>query len=57
MCSSDLLFAWTGERLRIPKLVWELGFGLWWLVPALVAGGILWFSNSGEKLGGELTQR
>jgi hypothetical protein len=51
------LFAWTGERLRIPKLVWELGFGLWWLVPALVAGGILWFSNSGEKLGGELTQR
>jgi hypothetical protein len=51
------LFAWMGERLRIPKLVWELGFGLWWLVPALVAGGILWFSNSGEKLGGELTRR
>jgi hypothetical protein len=51
------LFAWMGGRLRIPKLVWELGFGLWWLVPALVAGGILWFSNSGEKLGGELTRR
>ena len=51
------LFAWAGERLRIPKLVWELGFGLWWLVPALVAGGILWFSNSAEKLGGELTRQ
>ena len=51
------LFAWAGERLRIPKLVWEMGFGLWWLVPALVAGGILWFSNSGEKLGGELSER
>jgi hypothetical protein len=21
--------------------VWELGFGLWWLIPALIAGAIL----------------
>jgi hypothetical protein len=35
------LFAWMGERLHVPKLAWELGFGLWWLIPALVAGGIL----------------
>lgn len=51
------LFAWAGDRLRIPKLVLEMGFGLWWLVPALVAGGILWFANSGEKLSEKLTRQ
>jgi predicted anti-sigma-YlaC factor YlaD len=35
------IFAWAGARLHVPKLAWELGFGLWWLIPALVAGGIL----------------
>jgi hypothetical protein len=35
------LFAWMGERLHVPKLAWELGFGLWWLIPALIAGAIL----------------
>jgi hypothetical protein len=29
------LFAWFGERTGVPKIVWELGFGLWWMVPAL----------------------
>jgi predicted anti-sigma-YlaC factor YlaD len=29
------LFQWFGERTGVPKLVWELGFGLWWTVPAL----------------------
>jgi hypothetical protein len=29
------LFAWFGERTGVPKLVWELGFGLWWTIPAL----------------------
>jgi hypothetical protein len=50
------LFAWAGERLHVPKLAWELGFGLWWLVPAVIAGGILLaesprrkFSNSWEQ--------
>jgi hypothetical protein len=31
------LFAWFGERTGVPKLVWELGFGLWWSIPALFA--------------------
>jgi len=31
------LFAWFGERTGAPKLVWELGFGLWWSIPALFA--------------------
>jgi hypothetical protein len=35
------LFAWTGERLHVPKLALQLGFGLWWLIPAMIAGGIL----------------
>jgi hypothetical protein len=35
------LFSWMGARLHVPKLAWELGFGLWWLIPALIAGGIL----------------
>jgi hypothetical protein len=29
------LFAWFGEHTGVPKLVWEIGFGLWWTVPAL----------------------
>ena len=30
------LFQWFGERTGVPKLVWELGFGLWWTIPALL---------------------
>jgi hypothetical protein len=29
------LFRWMGERAGVPKPVWELGFGLWWTIPAL----------------------
>ena len=29
------LFEWFGERTGVPKLVWQLGFGLWWTIPAL----------------------
>jgi anti-sigma factor RsiW len=39
------LFAWMGNRLHVPKVLWELGFGLWWLIPALIAGGILLAEN------------
>ena len=35
------LFAWFGERTGVPKLVWELGFGLWWTIPALFAAAVL----------------
>jgi len=43
------LFGWMGERLHVPKVVWELGFGLWWLIPALIAGGILLFESPRRK--------
>ena len=30
-------FAWVGNHFSIPKLVLEMGFVLWWVVPALFA--------------------
>ena len=30
-------FAWLGERTNLPKPVLELGFVMWWAVPALIA--------------------
>lgn len=30
-------FTWVGAQLDLPKLVLELGFVLWWAVPALIA--------------------
>jgi len=46
------LFAWGGERLHVPKLAWELGFGLWWLIPALIAGAILLAESPRQKFSG-----
>jgi hypothetical protein len=40
------LFAWCGERTGIPKLVWELGFALWWSIPALFAAAVLLMETS-----------
>ena len=34
-------FTWVGEQLNLPKPVLELGFVLWWAVPALVAVAIV----------------
>ncbi len=38
-------FEWAGDRLGLPRLVWEMGFGLWWTVPALVAAAIVLLEN------------
>jgi hypothetical protein len=45
------LFAWLGEQTGAPKLVWEMGFGLWWAVPALIAAVVLLSEH--EKQSGE----
>jgi hypothetical protein len=45
------LFAWLGEYAHAPKIVWETGFALWWIVPALVASVVLLAEH--EKRGGE----
>jgi len=34
-------FAWVGAQLNLPKPVLELGFVLWWTVPALIAVAIV----------------
>ena len=43
------LFQWFGQRTGVPKLVWELGFGLWWTIPALFAAGVLLMENSRKE--------
>jgi hypothetical protein len=30
-------FAWFGEHTGLPKPLWQMGFVLWWVVPALAA--------------------
>jgi len=38
-------FEWAGERIGVPRLVWEMGFGLWWTIPALVAAAVVVLEN------------
>jgi hypothetical protein len=38
-------FEWAGEHLGVPRLVWEMGFGLWWTIPALVAAAVVVIEN------------
>jgi hypothetical protein len=40
------LFAWFGERTGVPKLVWELGFALWWAIPAVFVAIVLLMENA-----------
>src|SRR5262249_30996421 len=39
---------WVGHRMGLPNLVWELGFGLWWALPAAVVGLMLLLENAGR---------
>jgi len=39
---------WIGTRAGVPKLVWQMGFGVWWALPAIVAGVILLIENAGR---------
>jgi hypothetical protein len=34
-------FAWLGERARIPAFAWQLGFALWWALPAAAVTVVL----------------
>lgn len=51
------LFAWMGERLHVPELVWALGFGLWWLIPALIAGAVLLVESPRQRFMGSWQRR
>ncbi len=47
-------FAWLGEYVGIPDWAWKMGFGLWWLLPAVAAGAALaMFASAGAMRGGE----
>jgi hypothetical protein len=35
------VFVWAGSELNLPKLVLEMGFVLWWTVPALIAVAVV----------------
>jgi hypothetical protein len=39
---------WVGQRMGLPNLVWQLGFGLWWALPLVVTGVILLMTNAGR---------
>jgi hypothetical protein len=40
---------WAGHRLGVPNIIWELGFGLWWALPAAVVAVILLMENAGRS--------
>lgn len=37
---------WIGERTALPRAVPDVGFGLWWALPAIVAGAIVLAENA-----------
>lgn len=39
---------WLGTTAGAPKLLWQLSFGVWWALPAIVAGVILLIENAGR---------
>jgi hypothetical protein len=43
------LFAWFGRLTGAPKIVLEIGFGLWWTIPALFAVIVLVLENARQS--------
>jgi hypothetical protein len=37
---------WVGQRIDLPRAVPDLGFGLWWALPAIVAAAIIFVENA-----------
>jgi len=46
-------FAWLGEHTGAPKLALQLGFVLWWGLPALIAAGIVLWQREWRTRGAE----
>jgi anti-sigma factor RsiW len=40
---------WVGHRLGVPNLVWEMGFGLWWALPLVVAALVMLITDAGRS--------
>jgi hypothetical protein len=43
------LFEWFGQVTGVPKLVCEIGFGLWWTIPAVFAVIVLILENARQS--------
>ena len=42
--------AWLGREFDLPRAVWVLAFGFWWLVPTAAAGGVVvWYRSRAER--------
>ena len=40
---------WIGHRAGMPDVVWKMGFGVWWALPAIVAAAVLFMENAGRS--------
>jgi hypothetical protein len=40
------IFEWVGQHTGAPKILLELSFGLWWAIPALIAGAVMLMENA-----------
>jgi len=40
---------WFGHRAGLPDLVWKMGFGVWWALPAIIAAAILFAESAGTN--------
>jgi hypothetical protein len=40
------IFEWVGQHTGAPKILLQLSFGLWWAIPALVAGAVMLIENA-----------
>jgi hypothetical protein len=40
---------WLGHRAGVPDLVWKMGFGVWWALPAIIAAAILFAESAGTN--------
>lgn len=40
---------WIGHRAGLPDLVWKMGFGVWWALPAIIAAAILFAESAGTS--------
>jgi len=40
------IFEWVGQRTGAPKILLQLSFGLWWAIPALIAGAVMLIENA-----------
>jgi hypothetical protein len=51
-------FAWFGAHFGVPRLALEMGFVLWWTVPALLAAlAVLYQRGFGQGFAGQQSQR